>query len=103
MGRYSTIQTNITARGRRFKETTKYPVQDVCLSAYFEIDDSALCFCFHNAHAGVIANLIFQGQEDMPSLEEVTPAVLRIEIPSSDNKLAALAVMFRWIAATPCS
>ena len=30
MGRYSTIQTNITARGRRFKETTKYP--DIPLS-----------------------------------------------------------------------
>ena len=25
MGRYSTIQTNITARGRRFNEITKYP------------------------------------------------------------------------------
>ncbi len=63
----------------KLKETTKYPVQDVCLSAYFEIDDSALCFCFHNAHAGVIANLIFQGQEDMPSLEEVTPAVTYLD------------------------
>ena len=30
MGRYSTIQTNISARGRRFKETTKYP--DIPLS-----------------------------------------------------------------------
>ena len=30
MGRNSTIQTNITARGRRFKETTKYP--DIPLS-----------------------------------------------------------------------
>ena len=30
MVRYSTIQTNITAWGRRFKETTKYP--DIPLS-----------------------------------------------------------------------
>jgi len=59
----------------KLKKDTKYPIQDICISAYFEIDDDDLCFCFHNARAGVIANLIYHSSNDMPSIDEVTPAV----------------------------
>jgi len=56
-----------------------YPVQDICISAYFEIEDDNLCFCFHNAHVGVLANFVDNGLNNKPSIDIIAPAVTYLD------------------------
>ena len=86
MGRYSTIQTNITARGRRFKETTKYP--DIPLSyndiyVYTDEGDRFDILALQYYGDSSLWWVISTANENLPQNSYYLPLDIQIRIPSN--------------------